>query len=210
MNRMMHIGVSAAFGFSLAGAAMVAMSVAHAQTPTAIAIPPDVTSTLITKLLESVVGVVTLLIGTLGSFLALKWNNLLNVKDVGERQRNEVDLKNFLHDAIWSATKFALQEANITLPELQADKPAPAEMIETAVAYVKEHNPETVAKLGITDDALGQLVISKIPDLVGMLAHTIADKALAKKAGPIAAAAATAAVAAVAAAPKAKVPAAKK
>lgn len=121
---------------------------------------------------------ITGLIGTITTILAAKLNSWFNITNELQARANEALIRDVLHNAVWSAVKFAATKAGVTLPDLEAaakgNATLPKIFVDTAIDYVRTKNPDTAAEAGLTPDAKGdkqlsEIILSKVPDLIKML-----------------------------------------
>lgn len=115
----------------------------------------------------------TTVVTAAAGWLAVQINTFFNVTNEAQRKANEVVIRNVLHEAVWSAVKFALTKTNMSLPALKDGMPS-KEFIDIAVEYVRTKNPDTAAAAGLTPGAAGdkgltEIIVSKVPDLIKML-----------------------------------------
>lgn len=143
------------------------------------AVPVTVTEPTFTQVLwENIQGplnaALTIIIGSAATWLAFQVNTFFNVTNEAQRKANEVVIRNVLHEAVWSAAKYASQKTGVTLEELQAPGMPSKAFIDTAIDYVRTKNPDTAAAAGLSpgpagDKGLAEIIISKIPDLIKIL-----------------------------------------
>jgi hypothetical protein len=115
----------------------------------------------------------TTVITAAAGWLAVKVNTFFNVTNEAQARANEVVIRNVLHEAVWSAAKYALQKTGLKIEDLKTGMPS-KEFTQIAIDYIRTKNPDTAAAAGLTptpkgDDALSEIITSKIPDLVKML-----------------------------------------
>lgn len=115
--------------------------------------------------------VVVLAVGTLGpiivGWLAYKLSNLLNVQDENKRKELEAKIRDALHASALNAVKFAATKWN-WIPAVGAT--VPRQIIEEAIDYIRTKNPDTADQAGVDDHDLEQIVLSKVPDIIGQIA----------------------------------------
>lgn len=99
------------------------------------------------------------------SWLAYKIVSFLNIRDENEQKALELKIRDALHQSALNALKYAWAKSGITDPT----KITSPEVIKTAVEYIKDKNPETVEKTGLSTDGLKDIVLSKVPDVIGMV-----------------------------------------
>ncbi len=115
----------------------------------------------------------TTVITAAAGWLAVKVNTFFNVTNEAQARANEVVIRNVLHEAVWSAAKYALQKTGLKIEDLKTGMPS-KEFTQIAIDYIRTKNPDTASAAGMTstpkgDDALSEIITSKIPDLVKML-----------------------------------------
>jgi hypothetical protein len=86
---------------------------------------------------------------------------LLGITDQATRLKVEGQLRGALHFAAENGLKYAFAKLGAP-PSLAAS----AGVIADAITYVKDKNPDTVAALGVDDEALKHIILSKLPSLV--------------------------------------------
>lgn len=90
---------------------------------------------------------------------------LLGITDQATRLKVEGQLRDALHFAAENGLKYAFAKLGAQ-PSLAAS----ANVIADAIAYVKDKNPGTLAALGVNDQALEHIILSKLPSLAPPLA----------------------------------------
>lgn len=114
-------------------------------------------------LLGSIVGPV------LATWISARLISLLKLADEKQQLEIQAKLRQALHDSAANALEFALARsgisggafANVTASAVTST------MLREATKYVEEKNPEALQKLGVTSKALQDIIISKVPDLLG-------------------------------------------
>lgn len=109
--------------------------------------------------------VVVLLVSTVGPVL-VTWISarviaLLKVSDQNKQLEIEAKLRDALHQSASNALKYALAKTGFNAGVVTGTA------ISAAIAYVQEKNPETLEKLGVDQSALRDIIISKVPELMG-------------------------------------------
>lgn len=90
---------------------------------------------------------------------------LLKITDEAKRLEIETQLRNAIHASATNAIRFAFAKAGLAPGAVITPQ-----LIETATTYVVEKNPDALAKLGVTEDMLREIITSKVPDLVKAVA----------------------------------------
>ena len=113
-------------------------------------------------LLCSIVGPV------LVTWIAARLISLLKVADEKQKLDIETKLRNALHDSAANALKFALARAGISGGAIAHVTTAAitSVVLREATKYVEEKNPEALLKLGVTPDALQDIIMSKVSDVM--------------------------------------------
>lgn len=111
--------------------------------------------------------IVVLFFSTVGpvlvTWIAARVISLLKVADQAKQAEIEARLREALHQSAMNALKFAITKSGIsTYPSTMAPT-----VISDAIRYVEEKNPDTLKKLDVPTDALREIILSKLPDLVG-------------------------------------------
>lgn len=113
--------------------------------------------------------IVVLAVTTISPFV-VTWityqvSRLLRIEDEKKKLEVEAQLRNALHDAAINALKFAATKFNT----VSLSGPMSRQIMDAAKAYVMEKNPETLAKLGVDQKNLEQIIMSKMPDLISTI-----------------------------------------
>jgi len=107
--------------------------------------------------------IIVLLMSTVGpvlvTWIAARVISLLKITDQKQQLDIEVSLRNALHESAANALKYAVAKAGIPGGVL-----APS-VVTAAVDYVREKNPDAVAKLGVSQGALIDIIMSKAADI---------------------------------------------
>lgn len=108
-----------------------------------------------------------LLVTTVGPILVM-WISarliaLLKITDQKQQVELEAKLRDALHQSAANALKYALAKAG--LPPILTGVVSSG-VLGDAIAYVEEKNPEALTKLGVHPDALRDIILSKLPDLL--------------------------------------------
>ncbi len=113
-------------------------------------------------LLGSIVGPVLI------TWISARLISLLKVADEKQQLDIQAKLRQALHDSAANALKFALARAGISggaIANVTASAVTSAMLLE-ATKYVEEKNPEALQKLGVTPNALHDIILSKVADLM--------------------------------------------
>lgn len=97
--------------------------------------------------LEILAPLLTLVVTVATTILARKVNEWFDLK-------NEKMLRDALHQSAENGLRYALT---------RGAGPASAEVLAQATRYVKDKNPETLRKLGVSDNDLGDIIKTKVP-----------------------------------------------
>ncbi len=114
-------------------------------------------------LLGSIVGSVLI------TWISARLISLLKVADEKQQLDIQAKLRQALHDSAANALKFALAQSGISsgmIASVTASAVTSA-MLRDATKYVEEKNPEALQKLGVTPNALQDIISSKAADLLG-------------------------------------------
>lgn len=113
-------------------------------------------------LLGSIVGPV------LVTWISARLISLLKVADEKQQLDIQAKLRQALHDSAANALKFALARSEISGGAIGSATASAvtAAMLHEATKYVEEKNPEALQKLGVTPNALQDIIMSKVPDLL--------------------------------------------
>jgi hypothetical protein len=142
---------------------------------------PSIWSGFAASMLPLVVTVATALIGVATTVVTVRLNSWFGITNDTAQRANEQLVRNVLHDAVWSAVKYAAMKTGLTLDQLSAISAGGSassltskEFIDVALAYVRSKNPDTAAAAGLAPGASGdagltEIIISKVPDLIKML-----------------------------------------
>lgn len=113
-------------------------------------------------LLGSIVGPVLI------TWISARLISLLKVADEKQQLDIQAKLRQALHDSAANALKFALARSGIaggSIASVTASAITSA-MLRDATKYVEEKNPEALQKLGVTPNALRDIIMSKVADLL--------------------------------------------
>ena len=109
--------------------------------------------------------IVVLLVSTVGpvlvAWIAARLLALMKISDEKQKLELEAKLREALHQSAGNALKYALAKAG-----LPAGGAIGAAVIADALRYVEEKNPDALNKLDVHTEALRDIILSKVPDLV--------------------------------------------
>lgn len=100
-----------------------------------------------------------------GIWLAAQVSSLLKITDEKRKLEVEAQLRNALHESAINALKYALNKVGSPSISGQLSQ----EVIETAIGYVRDKNPETLEKLGVREGSLEQIILSKVQDVTRII-----------------------------------------
>lgn len=90
---------------------------------------------------------------------------VLKVQDEKQKLEIEAKLREALHQSALNALKYAVTKTGVPLGVIGG---AGGVTIDAAADYVRQKNPEALAKLGVSSDALKEIIMSKVPDVAGV------------------------------------------
>lgn len=106
---------------------------------------------------------VVLLVSTVGpvlaTWIAARLIALLKVNDEKQKLEIEAKLRDALHQSAANALKFAFAKSGVSAVAITGA------VMGEAIRYVEEKNPDALVKLGVHQDALRDIILSKVPDL---------------------------------------------
>ena len=112
-----------------------------------------------------------LLVLTVGPILvtwvSVRLTAVLNVKEEKDKAELEKAIRDALHASSQNAWMFALKKLGLSFTDIKSI--GDQQLLQTLAAareYVKDKNPEGLAKLGVTDKQLEDILISKLPSSV--------------------------------------------
>ncbi|MEJ8308622.1 hypothetical protein [Agrobacterium larrymoorei] len=110
--------------------------------------------------------IVVLLVSTVGpvlvGWISARLIALLKVSDEKQRVEIEAKMREALHQSALNAIRFAFtKEGMPSVAGRMTDT-----VLNEAVAYVTDKNPEALAKLGVDQKALKEILLSKIPEVM--------------------------------------------
>ncbi|NLS00197.1 hypothetical protein HGP17_25510 [Rhizobium sp. P38BS-XIX] len=148
-------------GFLFVASAILFVCLAVRFAFAADAAAPADNSTLINVLVSYGVPLVEAVLSVLVTWAITKVIQLLGITDQATRLKVAGQLRDALHFAAENGLKYAFAKLGAP-PSLAAS----ASVIADAIAYVKSKNPDTVAALGVDDQALEHIILSKLPSLM--------------------------------------------
>jgi hypothetical protein len=147
--------------FLFASAAILFLTVGmHIAFAADASVPAD-NQSLIAVIISYGLPFVEALLSVLVTWIITQIIRLLGITDQSTRLKVEGQLRDALHFAAENGLKYAFAKLGAP-PSLAAS----ASVIADAIAYVKAKNPGTVAALGVDDQALEHIILSKLPSLV--------------------------------------------
>lgn len=147
--------------FAFATAALLFLWIAAPYAFAADAGQPSVGQSLIAAIISYGFPLVEALLSVLATWIITQIIRLLGITDQATRLKVEGQLRDALHFAAENGLKYAFAKLGAP-PSLAVS----ASIIADAIAYVKSKNPETVAALGVDDQALEHIILSKLPSLL--------------------------------------------
>lgn len=109
--------------------------------------------------------VVVLLVSTVGpalvTWLSVQLIALLNISDEKQRVEIETRLRLALHESAINALKYAITRTGLPL----AVGNVPGQVLDAAIEYVAQKNPEALEKLGVDISGLQDIIMSKVPEV---------------------------------------------
>jgi hypothetical protein len=168
---MIRIDMIAARFFALLSILVVLASLfqpAYAQDATPVIAPSSIWFDLWSVIQPLVVLLCSIVGPVLVTWISARLISLLKVADEKQQLEIETKLRNALHDSAANALKFALARAGISGGAIAQVTTAAitSVVLREATKYVEEKNPDALQKLGVTPDALQDIIMSKVPDLL--------------------------------------------
>ena len=102
-----------------------------------------------------------------GGWIAVKVSTLLSKNDEVARLKIEGELRNALHAAALNGLKYAMTRAGIP-----SGATPTATVIAEAIDYIRTKSPDTAKQAGASDVDLEQIILSKFPDVIGMIKNS--------------------------------------
>lgn len=126
-------------------------------------VPPSSIWFEVWQIVQPIVVLVVSIVGpAFAAWISARLLSLLKVTDENQRLALEAKLRDALHQSAANALKFALTKAGVSAAVPTVISTA---VLNDAVRYVQEKNPDALAKLGVGTDALLDIIQSKVPDL---------------------------------------------
>lgn len=120
-----------------------------------------------TNLVPLLVTIGTPIAMAIGAWISVKLSNLLSKNDEVARLKIEGEIRNALHAAALNGLKYAMTRAGIPKGETPT-----ATVIAEAIDYIRTKSPDTAKQAGADDVALEQIILSKFPDVIGMIKNS--------------------------------------
>lgn len=109
---------------------------------------------------------VVMLVSTVGpvlvTWIAARLISFLKLSGDAKKTEIEAGLRDALHKSALNGLKYAMAKTGVP-PGVVGNL-----VLSEAAAYVQQKNPGTLNKLGVSDEALQQIIMSKVPDLAAM------------------------------------------
>jgi hypothetical protein len=109
--------------------------------------------------------VVVLLVSTVGpalvAWLSVRLIALLDISDEKQRVEIEARLRLALHESAINALKYAVMRTGLPL----AVGNVPGQVLDAAIEYVAQKNPESLERLGVDLSGLQDIIMSKVPEV---------------------------------------------
>jgi len=115
--------------------------------------------------------ILQLLVMTVGpvlvTWISVKIAAVLNVKQEADRAALEKALRDAIHASSQNAWLYALKKLGLSFNDIRGlgDNQL-VDTLRTAKEYVKDKNPEGLAKLGVSDKQLEDILLAKLPSSV--------------------------------------------
>ena len=107
---------------------------------------------------------VTILGPILITWLSVKLAAILNIKEDKVKAALEKALRDALHASSQNAWLYALKTLGLSFTDLKGLEGSDLlAAVNKAKEYVRDKNPDTIAKLGVTDQQLEDILITKLP-----------------------------------------------
>ncbi|CAN7329303.1 hypothetical protein LJR231_001803 [Phyllobacterium sp. LjRoot231] len=102
----------------------------------------------------------------IGLWIAKQVITLLNITEATKSQELEDRLREALHASAMNALKYAAAKAGLPPVALAATSSA----VRDAITYIKTKNPDAIDAFGLSDKALQEIILSKLPEVNAILA----------------------------------------
>lgn len=163
-------------------AAMIGMCAAVAPALAQASAVPTSVWEVVFPIVSSVVGVIaTVFI----PWLAYRLVGMLNIQDESKKKALEAQIAAALHQAAENGLKYAMSKLGY-VP--QAGVPIPDYILAEAAKYVRDKNPNTAAEAGVSDQGLKEIILSKVPNVLGTIVTAAAGPLAGNLAGGLASA----------------------
>jgi hypothetical protein len=168
---MIRIDIIAARFFALLSILVVLASLfqpAYAQDAALVIAPSSIWFDLWSIVQPLVVLMCSIVGPVLVTWISARLISLLKVADEKQKLEIETKLRNAVHDSATNALKFALARTGIAGGAITQVTTAAitSVVLHEATKYVEKKNPDALQKLGVTPDALQDIIMSKVPDLL--------------------------------------------
>ena len=130
-------------------------------------------------IVQPVVALAVTLVGTpLIGWIALRISTLTGQNNEIARLKIEGEIRNALHAAALNGLKYAMTRAGIP-----GGGAPTATVIAEAIDYIRTKSPDTAKQAGASDIDLEQIILSKFPDVIGMIKNAKASSPPAARSG---------------------------
>lgn len=152
------------------------------------AVVPSTEASIVSSILSTTMPIIILLISTLGpvagAYIVKQIISFLGVTNQTKKIEVEAKLRDVLHFCAANALKYAFTKAGLPL-----DSALSPSVISDALFYINNKNPDTVATLGLTDDDLTHILLTKAAEVAASVPLAYAIGTTETVATPVAAAA---------------------
>lgn len=121
--------------------------------------------------LSAFIPLVMLFASIAGPALVMKLLKKWNLSNEANEKEIEAAVKKSIHDAAANGLKTAMARAGVVLPVNMEGK-VDQVLLADAIDYVATKNPGDIAKSGLSKVDIGDIVLSKVPELTAKLAAT--------------------------------------
>lgn len=133
------------------------------------------------EIVQPIAAVLATIVGpAIAAFIAGQLIKLLGITDKNAQLEVEKKVRDALHNSALNAVKYAVAKRVGPLGDLVKGH-IPADLIQTAVDYVRSKNPDAAA--GVDDDNLVEIILSKMIDVQATMNSAAPKPAAAKPAG---------------------------